>query len=750
MALSQVTMIATGANNMFAVSFALGYGQESEVTARVGDEVDGDGNPVYRTIDFSVAGFMILDGALIVADTPVVFTRTENKTTLDVDWEDGANVTDENLNASQLQSLRLIHELFDGRFDKFALDIDAQGNDVTGIGTLSADRILLGGVDISQTAEDAAAAAASAAAAAASAEHAEDVLDAVNTAIEEVTPDKLQFVGDGVTTHFPLGRSAAMEVVDPYISGVYQQQETFSISGTGAATEIVFAVAPPAPTVALAPNIEIRFGGQSSLASSILVPGQVDTTALANGAVTDPKVANYNRLFSAIWDEVVFTNYLGHADVDSYRSGGNPDITQGLQDMNAAMNSGARADIPFGRGIISATVNKNPATGWYTTGVTVGLGVQWTAAYNGDIIKITGTGVSTDGAMEGMRIIGNNVAYPLSKAINAENVFTHRFKNMRIGGFQYGLYQKNAVAHIHDNLYIFNCLLDGQHLEGDTPAQSSDNRWYDCQFTGDRAGLYLKNTVTPRLVGCRPQGSGLYNLYAENVDHFKFHSGFCDSAVIHPSGGGEGMRFIHSSGVVVSDTTFYSNGNGKPHMSFYANSADPLLRMEYVQILDNRFLAQSGQTGVSAITIHSPTGSGSHRYYTIDGNDFNGANTAIIGLNNIDVGLSLGTNNGVDSSISPVQTIINPVGTIAIDARTETVRITGTVSSTVAIVVTGKGNYFGKQVKLVRSAGGAGLVNVRGPDSTTLIGTLPAAGSRLEVYCTSQNVDPTLATFSEV
>lgn len=134
MALSQITMIATGASNMFAVNFALGYGQESEVTARVGNEVDGGGNPVYRNIDFSIPGFMVVDGALIPNGTKVVFTRTENKTTLDVDWEDGASVTDENLNAMQLQALRLIHEVIDGRIGPVTGPIDMGGNRITNVG----------------------------------------------------------------------------------------------------------------------------------------------------------------------------------------------------------------------------------------------------------------------------------------------------------------------------------------------------------------------------------------------------------------------------------------------------------------------------------------------------------------------------------------------------------------------------------------------------------------------------------------
>ena len=175
MALSQITKIATGVDNTYAVVFALGYGQESDVKARVGDEVDGGGNPVYRNIDFSVPGLMTLDGALITAGTEVVFTRTESRTTLDVDWEDGANITDENLNAAQLQALRLIHEALDGRFEALTQDINMNGHSILNADrveadTLAAEHLEVAGVNLDTVVEEVAAIAAEVAADAAEVE----------------------------------------------------------------------------------------------------------------------------------------------------------------------------------------------------------------------------------------------------------------------------------------------------------------------------------------------------------------------------------------------------------------------------------------------------------------------------------------------------------------------------------------------------------------------------------------------------
>lgn len=180
MALSRITKIAPGGTNTFAVAFALGYGDEADVTARVGAEVDGLGAPVYRTIDFSVPGFMTLAGATIAATTPVVFERTESRWTLDVDWTDGANITDENMNAAQLQALRLVQEALDGRFEGITQDIDMVQHRIVGLPAPTDDdeaatkeyvddKVLTGEASAAAAAASAGAAAASQSAAAASA-----------------------------------------------------------------------------------------------------------------------------------------------------------------------------------------------------------------------------------------------------------------------------------------------------------------------------------------------------------------------------------------------------------------------------------------------------------------------------------------------------------------------------------------------------------------------------------------------------
>lgn len=124
MALSKITVLGDGVTTEFAIPFALGYIKEADVTARVGTEVDGLGAPVYRTLTFNTPGMAIVGGAVVANGVPIVFTRTVDRDSLEVDFEDGDILTGENLNIAQKQSLMLAQEALDGRFAPYADDID--------------------------------------------------------------------------------------------------------------------------------------------------------------------------------------------------------------------------------------------------------------------------------------------------------------------------------------------------------------------------------------------------------------------------------------------------------------------------------------------------------------------------------------------------------------------------------------------------------------------------------------------------
>jgi microcystin-dependent protein len=100
-------------------------------------------------------------------------------------------------------------------------------------------------------------------------------LGAVNVTVQ-------RFSGDGVETEFTLsGAPGSENNTNIYISGVYQQKDTYDLSGN----DLVFSSPPPTGT----DNIEVVFGAQAPIG----VPSEdtVDTAHLKNGAVTLPKLA---------------------------------------------------------------------------------------------------------------------------------------------------------------------------------------------------------------------------------------------------------------------------------------------------------------------------------------------------------------------------------------------------------------------------------------------------------------------------
>lgn len=163
MAFSRITYSYTG-QTTFVINFTLGYLSQDHVTARVNEEEDGGGNPVYRTITWITEGTVSISGTWESGDT-VVFQRTTPKDELQHDYQDGAVLEEANLDESMKQAIMLVHEVLDGRFDTFSTDLSMGNNKITDLadGVLDTDAATLG--QIGNAPAEAAAAAVSAQAA---------------------------------------------------------------------------------------------------------------------------------------------------------------------------------------------------------------------------------------------------------------------------------------------------------------------------------------------------------------------------------------------------------------------------------------------------------------------------------------------------------------------------------------------------------------------------------------------------------
>lgn len=137
MSLSKITQVYSGTNS-FALNFPLGYLDEDHITARVNDEVDGAGDPVYRTITFLTEGTVSVSGDLTNGDA-VEFERTVPNDELIHDYADNAVLIEENLDTSLKQAIMLVHQVLDGRFASFEEDIDLGGNKMINVADGVAD-----------------------------------------------------------------------------------------------------------------------------------------------------------------------------------------------------------------------------------------------------------------------------------------------------------------------------------------------------------------------------------------------------------------------------------------------------------------------------------------------------------------------------------------------------------------------------------------------------------------------------------
>jgi microcystin-dependent protein len=135
MANSIITELGDGVTTQYALNFTLGVLKREYVTCRVGDEVDGFDQPIYRTLEWITDGLVNIQGDVPGNNVPIVFKRTMPKDMLIHDYSDGVPIIEANLDESNLQNLMAIHEFLDGRLDGgFVQDVNMNGYKITNLG----------------------------------------------------------------------------------------------------------------------------------------------------------------------------------------------------------------------------------------------------------------------------------------------------------------------------------------------------------------------------------------------------------------------------------------------------------------------------------------------------------------------------------------------------------------------------------------------------------------------------------------
>lgn len=116
MGLSTNTYPYTGGVKQFSATFADGYIEREHVTAYVTGQVDGLGDQVYLTFEWTTDSTITVTSALTVGDE-VTVERTVPKTSVLVDLDENGAITREGLSRNNRQALHAVHEVIDGRLE---------------------------------------------------------------------------------------------------------------------------------------------------------------------------------------------------------------------------------------------------------------------------------------------------------------------------------------------------------------------------------------------------------------------------------------------------------------------------------------------------------------------------------------------------------------------------------------------------------------------------------------------------------
>lgn len=292
MALSTNTYTYAGGAQTFAVNFALGFIQRSDVTVRVNGAVDGAGNPAYASIEW------IDDSALTVLDTLTVgdsveVLRTVSKAELKVNFTAGADITPDNLDLSAKQGLMVYQELADGRVEGSEAPSDAANRAQS-----SADAAL-----VSETAAAASEAGVAASAASASTSEANASTSETNSAASEAasavsaSAAAASETNSGTSETNSAASAAAASTSETNSSGsaasALTSENNAASSATAAAASQVAAASSAAAAAAAYDSFDDRYLGSKSSAPTV----DNDGDPLTAGRLYFDSTANEMRVY---------------------------------------------------------------------------------------------------------------------------------------------------------------------------------------------------------------------------------------------------------------------------------------------------------------------------------------------------------------------------------------------------------------------------------------------------------------------
>jgi hypothetical protein len=114
-------------SRQFAINFTLGYLSRDHVVVFVDGELDGGQNQIFRTFTFVNDALVQLDDP-ILEDEVVNVRRDTPSNILFHDFQAGAIINEQGLDESNLQTIMLVHEVFDGRnISEFTEDLNLNG-----------------------------------------------------------------------------------------------------------------------------------------------------------------------------------------------------------------------------------------------------------------------------------------------------------------------------------------------------------------------------------------------------------------------------------------------------------------------------------------------------------------------------------------------------------------------------------------------------------------------------------------------